>query len=213
MSAYFTVALDTHAPRITWGDITGADAGETLVVAYTADEPGVASAELELPGGGRIPMRVAANQLAVDIPAASLQGTGVLRAYVEDDVGNTGTVTLDIALDGAIPPAVVATGQGFPRQGSPVPRVVRSVGRAGAGSRDSVRALLASASRARATATYLTPTTRRVVFRDAATAQSTGHLTGKLTSAVQAATGSSPDVIRHREGPNAEDELIVLGLL
>lgn len=216
MTSSFVLTLDTHAPRITWGAITGADAGETLAVAYTLDEQGVESATIELPsGGGTFPMRVDADALRFDIPGAAVMGDATIVVQLGDDVGNVATAELVVALGGVIPPVQTpppSTG-GMPRGADIPPTLIRSVSRVGASAGDRVVVQQRSRSSAEARSHYVLPTRRVVSHRADIAVRSTDRTTARSAGQSGTSVSHPPDIIRRAEGPNAEDELLLLDLL
>lgn len=101
MTASVALVLDTTAPTVAWGGITGATAGELLRVGFTLDEPGVTSATLTL-ADARVLALAVGPPLELLLPPDTPAGLATLRAYVEDDVGNTGTYTRTILLQGTV---------------------------------------------------------------------------------------------------------------
>lgn len=214
--SWFQLTLDTTAPHITWGAVEGADAGETLIVHWTSDEPVVsASATLTLPNGAVLDMAVGADTFTVDVPGDSYQGTAEVRALVEDDVGNVATRVFEFAIGGVIPPTPVVqqTTGGIPR-GPIAPRVVRDRSGAGISSVYRARAHTSSRSRARAASHYTTPTDRLVRTRAGASASSliTNHEV-RIMDRGSTRAAAREDLILRREGPDHQAELILLDIL
>lgn len=100
MATSFTLSLDTTAPAIEWGAVAGTSAGQLLQVAYTIDEPGILTAELELPDGRELPVAIHDARLEVLLPPDAGGGFATLRVDVIDDLGNAATVEHMILLSG-----------------------------------------------------------------------------------------------------------------
>lgn len=211
MTGSFTLALDTHAPVVTWGAVEDAEADFELRVGYTLNEPDITSAEIQLGDGRVLPMDVQPTYLSVQLPADAPNGAAEVRAYVRDDVWNTATRTLAIfvtGIEGAPPPAPT-TPPSMPRR---VPRVIVDESVVRGASEDAVRAVVPTLSVVRGRSSYLAPTVR--IVRHTATVRGTTAPDVVFVTAVPLAgrgAGSSADVIwRRPEGPRAEGDLIVL---
>lgn len=217
MTSTFQLALDTHAPRLTWGAVTGADPGATLQIAYSLDEPRIVSAELQL-ADRTLPMAVGALVLSVDIPDDAPGGAATVSALARDDVGNEATYTLAVDLGGVIPPVQTGfkpvTGGGMPRGPlGPVALVLPSGG-GRARSEDRIEVSVSDESPLAVRARYLTPS------RSVATDHSTLHTRSRVALDValsptlqRLAVRGGEDKILRRDGPGFEAELIALDLL
>lgn len=104
MTASFALELDTRPPQLTWGAAAGAQAGQTLTVAYGVDEPELLSADLALADGRVIAATIAAGSIQVAVPGDAPTGSGVLTAHTVDDVLNAGAFSVTIAVAGVTPP-------------------------------------------------------------------------------------------------------------
>jgi hypothetical protein len=74
--SYVLLDLDTTAPVVTWGPVTGAVASEELTAPYTLDEPSLISATVTLADARVLPMVVAADRLTVLPPRRHAGGRG-----------------------------------------------------------------------------------------------------------------------------------------
>lgn len=217
MSGAFLITLDTTAPHLTWGAVTGADPGSTLRVAYSLDEPSVESAQLQL-SDRTLAMTVGSLTLDVAIPDDAA-GNGQVIAHVVDDVGNRATYTLAVSLGGVAPPVQTgfqpSTGGGMPR-GPMAPVVVRLAGGGGRAlaAPTRIEAGVADTSTAFTRSSYTLPS-RELYRRDGGARLRTGPLRVEATVASTSTTrlGGPVDRITRRDGPDYEDELLLLDLL
>lgn len=215
-SSAFQLRLDTTAPRLTWGAVTGADPGDTLRVAYALDEPQVESAELQL-ADRTLAMSVGVLTLDVAVPDDT-GGDGQVVAHVVDNAGNRASYTLAISLGGVAPPPPVpppSTG-GMPR--GPVSQPVTVVLATGGGRALSgelrVEALVRHTSALVTRSTYTTPSDHTVRLDGAiGTRSGPWRFEATVSSNSTLRTGGPPDRISRRDGPDFEDELILLGIL
>lgn len=221
MSSHFSLTLDTIAPSVTLGTITGAYAGSLLDAQYTTNET-VASATLTLGDERVLDLTVTATDFTVLLPNDAPYGTVTFRFY--DDVGNSSTATAEIGGVVAVPaPEVVPVG----RPVSQAPAQRRIVSRARASS--SSRYTLAVRSRSRTTAstssqyavhrvdpapappaTPLPP--RTLAGRSSLATNSTWRIEASGGWSDAAGASSSYRVVR-RDGPAEEEALLVLDLL
>lgn len=212
MSSFVVIRLDTTPPVITWGPVTDPNASELMTVLYTVDELGMVSAGLELGDHRVIAATVYEDCVTVQLPDDAPDGTAVLTALLRDDVGNETTATLNIQVSGGsvIPPFV-------PEPGSPVLPVEtpwRTRTRCITRSRYSV--LATAQLRSRASLVSRTRVSRDVV-RDSS--PSVAHT--RSGGAVRAHLGSRSTLLQREkwtltkrpEGPDTEDELLLLGIL
>jgi hypothetical protein len=223
LAASFVFELDTRAPGVQWGPVHDAIAGELLRVEYLLDEPGLQSAEVELRDGRRLAMEVQATQLVVPLPEDAPEGQALVRAITRDDVWNQATYTLAVPLVGASyeePAAPVpATG------GMPVvqPVIITTESRCGTRSAYSATAVATTRTLVRTRSTYSKPGFReklaihaRARLRTPPDELSVAVVT---STRVQAAGGvaklgnTATRVTKRPEGPDAEAELIALGIL
>ena len=102
MSASFQLTLDTTAPEITWGAVSGATAGERLRVGYTLNEPGVAEATVELPDGRTLALVDTGLTLEANLPVDAAAGWATVRARLVDDVWNEATRALPVRIAGVV---------------------------------------------------------------------------------------------------------------
>lgn len=219
MAGAFRLALDTHAPVVTWGAIGGGDAGGLLQVAYTVDEPALDSAVLRLRDGRVLAMSVLADHIEVVLPYDAPNGYSTITAVAVDDLDNLASYTLDVPITGGV--GTIPTPL-FDRGTAPMPT--------GPSRRTSERQerRIDSRSRARTSSTTRVAARRRdhttVVARstDAVRSRSADHSRALATSRVRAiaghghrhppgATGSRIEVIRRRDGQ--EIEALLLDLL
>lgn len=102
MSASLVLTLDTTAPEVTWGGASGASAGETLAVLYTATEP-LAAAKLKLADGRVLDLEVQDLAVVVPLPAGTPAGPAAITVF--DDVGNSRLYESVVVLEGVeLPP-------------------------------------------------------------------------------------------------------------
>lgn len=119
MAASFTLALDTHAPQVTWGEATGLGPGELLRVPFELDEPAMQSATVRLADGRVLTMVVSGSELQLELPTDTPAGDALVSAVVRDDVWNQAAVTTTVRLEGLIlpdepPPPVQPVAPGSP---------------------------------------------------------------------------------------------------
>lgn len=150
MSASFNLALDTHAPQVTWGIATGVEPGETFAQPYTLNEPAIQSATIRLVDGRVLTMTVGGSELTVDLPLDSYAGNAKISAVVRDDVWNQATVTRTVRLEGEILPPPLDVPSAMPVGGIPTDRL-----------RGPARRLVERRSAARATSTTRISAQRR----------------------------------------------------
>lgn len=223
MSSWFNLRLDTHAPVITWGPVDGTDQGAELVQLYGIDEPGVLTAELELPDGRVLAMSVQSNALLVQLPEDTPEGPATIRAFVRDDVWNEATRTTVVQLTGVPyepppqptgPPSLPSLG---PDRPAPVlkrspPSIMRltAVHRPRARAIDTGDDILIGWTRWMAPQT--TPPLPWPHYSDA-TVSSRSRTAARVLMRDSAAASSSTRVYKRPEGPGHEDELFELGIL
>lgn len=214
MSAYAVIVLDTTAPVVTWGPPSDAVASEELTIPYAVNEPGVEAADVELRDGRVVALAVGADALSGLLPADAPEGWATVRAYVVDDVGNRATRTLPIYVSGVIPVEPVGV-SGQPHPPVYAPELHRSApSHAATRSTYAVGVMVTSTGRARVRTSYVTPTRRVVATASRARLSAVWSSSSTLATTSARAATRSQDVLRKRpEGPRAEDELILLGLL
>lgn len=215
MPSHLNLVLDTHAPVVTWGPVSGTDAGEDFAQLYTLDEPGIYQAELHLLDGRVLPLAVDPDALRVTLPDDTPEGQAEVWAYVRDDVLNTATRKHTVALTGvAGPPAPVHPVLPVPARERPAPRRVEwAEAPAHVSSSDRVRALSPSISRLRTRTRYTVPTTRTLSRRSRLYASSTTHVLARAEAHGGGSASSSDRLWKRPEGPRFEEELIELDLL
>jgi hypothetical protein len=214
----FNLQLDTRAPVVTWGAVIDPNAGEEMTVAYSLDEPALDHATITLRDGRELPMEDLGDRLAVTLPDDAPEGQAVVRAYVVDSVLNAATRTFAVALNGVpfeSPSAPVSQG-GFPgARPRPAPVVVRSSSECQTGSRPdriTVRQHVSTSVRPRVR--YTAPSQRTIRQRTGARSASSARLAVTVPRVSSAAvTGEAATLWKRPEGPGAEDDLIILGLL
>jgi hypothetical protein len=86
---FFHIDFDSTAPEITWGAVSGVGRNRILIARYTVDEPGVAAAQFIDADDVTTDLTVYGDRLVGRIPASVAYGQGVIRAWLQDDVGNT----------------------------------------------------------------------------------------------------------------------------
>lgn len=120
MTGAFVLTLDTTAPRVTFGAVGGATAGELLEVLYTINEPELVDAEIKLADNRVLPMEVLSDRLLVLLPPDTPDGNARITVHTLDDLLNAGTQTQRVHLSGTIviPPdePVFGDGTGAPPQ-------------------------------------------------------------------------------------------------
>jgi hypothetical protein len=206
VSSSFVLTLDTQAPVVTWGFPDGTDQGEELRVPYAVNEPGIISADLELPDGRHLSMEVQPGVLVVQLPDDTPEGPATVSALVRDDVWNEATRTHVVQLTGEIAPPP----SGPPVLPSPpqrrVTRVVSEPSICRGSSRDAVAAVVPTFSVVRTRSRYIAPTERTVELpgRLAVTAPPLGG---------RGALSGADTLWKRPEGPGAEEDFILLDLL
>lgn len=217
MTAALHLTLDTHAPVVTWGAVSGADPGATLQVAYSTTEPGIVSAELQL-ADRTLPMQVGALSLSVAIPVDAPGGTATVSALARDDVGNAQTCTLEIELGGVIPPVQTgfrpATGGGMPRGPLGPVELVLPSGGGRARSESRIEVTVSDTSPLAVRARYLTPSRSVAIDHSTLHTRSRAALDVALSPTMQRlAVRGGEDKILRRDGPDFEAELVALDIL
>jgi hypothetical protein len=215
----FTLTLDTHAPVVTWGPVTDPNAGEDMTVLYSLNEPALDHATFTLIDGRVLSMTDLGDRLTVHLPDDAPDGPAVVSAYVVDDVLNAATRTLSVVVSGVpfTPPTPPAPTQGgFPgARPRPAPTVIHSSSSCQTGSRpDRVTVRQHTTTAVRPRVRYTAPSQRTIRQRTSARSASSARLaaTVPLVSSA-AATGGTATLWKRPEGPGAEDDLILLGLL
>lgn len=206
MSTYTLVTLDTTAPVVTWGTITGAVITEELTAPYTSDEA-LAYAWLVLPDLREIAMTIHPDRLTVMVPGDAPEGTGYIK--VTDDVGNP-SVHKEVHISGVIPVQTTPT-QGLPQVARGERRFGLTQARITARYRTGV--FTDSTGSGRVVTRWVMP----AVPRDVRTtlvgrslwSQAVTHVGSRSAVGVE----SSAIITRRPEGPDAEDDLIFLGLI
>jgi hypothetical protein len=211
MSTYTVVVLDTTAPVVTWGDPTGAVLGEELHVPYVSDED-LAYAELRLTDGRVLVMAITPTELVVQLPDDTPEGLAVIG--VTDDVGNE--AQHQVAVSGIIvvePPYVPPTGLPHPPVVEPVP-VTEAPSRVRASARYSVAATATDSSRLLTFTTWRSPGQRswRWASRSVASTNWTA-VQAQFSDPSHASSRTADTVDKRPEGPGAEEDLLILGLL
>lgn len=219
MASTFLLTLDTRAPQLQWGPVSDPNAGETLAVAYLVDEPGVDRASITLRDGRVLPMQVWPGQLTVDLPDNTTEGAATIRATTRDEVWNEAAFELVVALTGVPyeePPPYVPPSGGMPVV---APEVISTPPSAcQTRSRYETTAVVTSRSRAWVRSRYNAPgfrsaiSIRRRIHVQEGPSLLTATVSG--TTPLRASDATAIATVRKRpEGPNAEDELILLDLL
>lgn len=214
MAAFDVIRLDTAAPVVEWGAPVDANASEEMSVPYAVDEPEIESATIQLLDGRVLAMDVFPTILTVTLPDDSPEGAATVRAHVIDDVGNEAIRELVVAISG-VPPVVEPAPHGEPHPMVTVRR--RSFlddGHAAVRSTWTTAALAVTTSRLRPASFYAGPVLRMVSFGERAEISSSWTLGAQMATPYGVARGSSTTAVtKRREGPEAEDELLFLGLL
>lgn len=217
MTAYFNLTLDTHAPVVTWGAVDTTNPGDTMHVAYTVDEPGVLSADVLLSDNRVVPGTVQAGVLIFDLPLDAPEGPAQVRAYVGDDVGNNATRTLALVVGQPVtpPPAPApAPGPGWGGRPAPKPVLLSDRSSASCASRTRTHVTQVRSSRLVARSRYIAPSERVRRSASRALAASTARVAVASPPLASAALGSGKATLWKRpEGPGAEEDFILLGLL
>jgi hypothetical protein len=151
--------------------------------------------------------------LVVTLPFDTPEGPTTVRAYVRDDVWNEATRTLTVVVGGVPvePPPV-------PTPSAPPQRTVRRISGLSVGTLsadDVVRAISPSITRAAVRSRYLAPdqrTLRSVTLGRAETGPDALAVAAPSLGGT-AAGGDGDAVWKRPEGPGAEEDFILLGLL
>lgn len=104
MNAWTVIRLDTTPPVITWGPVTNAIASEEMTVLYLLDEPRMVEAHLKLADDRTLAFTVADDRITVQIPDDAPEGTGVVTALLQDEVGNVALEALNVHITGTLEP-------------------------------------------------------------------------------------------------------------
>lgn len=98
MPDFFHLDLDTTSPELTWGTISGVGRDRVLIARYTVDEPGVVAAQFIDAANVTTDLTVYADRVTGRIPADAAYGQGVIRAWLQDEVGNTAVRSVYVSL-------------------------------------------------------------------------------------------------------------------
>jgi hypothetical protein len=220
MPGAFHLQLDTQAPVVTWGPVTDPNAGEDMTVLYSLNEPALDHATFTLIDGRELPMVDLGDRLTVHLPDDAPDGAAVVRAYVVDSVLNAATRTLTVVVGGVPytppPPPAPDTQGGFPgTRPRPAPTLIRSSSSCQTGSRpDRIVVRQHTSTSARPRVRYTAPSQRTIRQRTSARSASSARLAATVPFVSSAAvTGGTATLWKRPEGPGAEDDLILLGLL
>lgn len=219
MPPSFNLQLDSHAPVVTWGPVTDPNAGEDMTVLYALNEPALDHATFTLIDGRVLPMVDLGDRLTVHLPDDAPDGLAVVRAYVVDDVLNAATRTLNVVVGGVPftpPPPVPDTQGGFPgTRPRPAPTLIHGSSSCQTGSRpDRIVVRQHTTTSARPRVRYTAPSQRTIRQRTSARSASSARLTATAPFVSSAAvTAGTATLWKRPEGPGAEDDLIILGLL
>lgn len=214
VSNYAVIRLDTTAPVVTWGPPSDVIASEEMTIPYAVNEPGIESADILLGDGRVVPLAVAADALSATLPDDAPEGWATVRAYVVDDVGNRATRTLQVYVTGVIPTQPSAA-PGLPHPPVFEPELHRSEpSRAATRSIYALGAMVSTTARGGTRSAYVTPTPRALATVAHLDLRVSWTSSATLATSSSRATARSQDMVRKRpEGPDAEDELFLLGLL
>lgn len=215
MTGSFQVTLDTTPPAITWGAVADPVASEEMTVYYTLTEPSVFEATITLLDGRTLPMQIYGDRLTVVLPDDAPEGDATVHVVLRDSVWNTATSDLPVRVTGVVSPVGPPAPVGLPSPPTRAP--TRSIdwgdSTAMASSDYSETAVWTSVTRLRVSSRYVTPTRASWTIRDRLTLSSSDSVTARV-STVETGKLSEDTTIRKRPlGPNAEAELIALGLL
>jgi hypothetical protein len=210
------IHLDTAAPVITWGAVSDAIASEELTMAYTLDEPAVTAAELRLIDGRVLPMVVEPTRLRIVIPDDAQEQDATVRVYLRDAVDNSATVNRVVRVIGTVgptpppPPSAPPIG---PRAPSAPARVIRTApSRARGRSSYASTAVVVSASRLYVWTVYNGPEQNWWWTWGEARVSSTTTVRAAVSTSETGKLGARM-IVRRRDAPSTEDEMIFLDLL
>lgn len=210
MSAWTILRLDTTPPVITWGPVTNAIASEEMTVLYLLDEPRMVEAHLKLADDRTLAFTVADDRITVQIPDDAPEGTGVVTALLQDEVGNVALEALNVHITGTIepgPPPVPTL------PGPPVETPWRTRSRCVTRSR--YRILSTRRLPSRATIRTRTRIVRRAALSSPSWVAVRSH--DRVRAHVAASSGLHQDerwtVTKRPEGPDEEAAAILLWLL
>lgn len=214
LSDYTVLILDTTAPVVTWGAPSDAINSETFTVPYVVDEPQVESADIRLADGRVVALDVEVDRITGDLPDDAVEGWATVRASVVDDVGNRAVRTLAVYVTGVPaqqPPTPV--GQSYPPS-APIDRVTSEPSRVRATARYTVRVLVTTSTTGAVRARYTAPTRRAMTMTSGTQPVIVWRHYAHAPVTIARARGSAVDAVQKRpEGPDAEDELLLLNLL
>jgi hypothetical protein len=203
------VELATSPPDVTWGPHDGAVLGEELVVPYISD--GMDSAAITLNDGRVLAMTVGADDLRVDLPFDTPDGAAVITAM--DDVGNTTTQTIMVSGVAPAPDQPPVQVGAYPPVAA-VDRIVSAPSGVAAGSNYNIGARVEVRSLLRVRSRYTAPGERVVWTGASVVVRSRATIGADIRSLASSLMGAEKAELRKRpEGPQAEDELVFLGLL
>jgi len=209
----FILTLDTTAPVVTWGPVDGAVLGEQFTIQYLINEPGIVSAELQLADGRTLDMEILPDRLRVQLPDDTPDALATVRVHVRDDVGNEAWRTTEVPISG-VPYVPPETPTGIPAGGLPgeAPKRWRTVARL----RSQYRVIQGT----RAWTSRATVRSRYTVHRSTAARTDSRVIVRSRTRAGVLVTSTSRVALRQTwtvekqaEGPRAEEDLLILGIL
>lgn len=213
----FQLTLDTTAPVITWGAISGATPGQTLSVAYTINEPGVVSAEFIDAENQSHPVTVFADHFECELPDDIAHGQGRLRVLVRDDVDNEAYREQNVRVrtvapaSSEVPRTTPDRLYGPHRRAVPARKVFLSRTHTGSDARISAREINRSEA---TTASSISLRGRSTRASEARTSVSTFRVTGSGTQVRSFSTTSSTrSDIRLRRHDAPDEEALLLDLL
>jgi hypothetical protein len=214
VSSFTVIRLDTTAPDVVWGPTDGAVLGEEFTIEYVIDADGeIVSAELELVDSRTLAMSVEPTLLRVQLPDDAPEGLATISALARDDVGNEAVRFIQVPISGEVyvPPFVPGAVGGIP---SEEPKRWHTAARTRSRYRVVIHGGATTVSFMRATARYTIHRSTLRSSRSRLLTASRGRVRGHVTSTMSSARLHAEWEIRRRpEGPDAEEELILLGLL
>lgn len=215
MTSTFQLALDTHAPVITWGSIADPVASEEMTVYYTLTEPGVVQATVTLLDGRALPMQIYGDRLTVVLPDDAPEGDAIVHVVLRDSVANTATSDLPVHVTGTVGPVEppVPVGLPSPPTRAPARSIVWEDSTARVSSAYSQTAVWVSVTRLRASSRYVTPRRARWTIREELVVGSADGLTVRVSTRSECKLSEDTTIRKRPLGPGIEAELIALGLL
>lgn len=217
MSEFFDLTLDTEAPVVSFGAVSGPVAGSMLAVAYTVDEVATLVATLTLADNRQLVMGDTGTQFRYVLPLDAPTGNVTVEVEAEDDLGNFATYSTTFPITGAVGIEIVPTAAQSREAGivpTADPATVRAIRRSSPWEVRSRRRVAASRPRR----VEVEHRTTRIANAEARNVRTFHSSTARVISSSRVVISTAqPEteiaILRQVDGPRTEEALVVLGLL